>query len=165
MKRHINAHELDIFYNHIGAAVWHIQYLEDALIHYLVIKNLRLNPAIAEEEVCERLAKMRKCVLGKVYKQARDLGIIPRDLEPRFEKFVDERNWLIHRSRHECSTHLYDDVRRIEMFNRISMIQDEAISIRKIIYSELSKFMSSEGFDPEQAVQMAHEELRKLVES
>ncbi len=165
MKRQINEHELDVFFRRIGAAVWYIQYLEDALVHYIVIIQLKDNLPIAEEEAHARLSEKRRCFLGNIYKQARELGIIPQDLEARFDRFVEERNWLIHRSRHECGSHLYDNALRSAMFVRISMIEEEAICIQKIIYHELSKFMVSEGYDLQMAEKIAREELRKLVQA
>lgn len=164
MKRQINADELDVFYRLIGASVWHIQYLEDVLVQYLVIRDLKVNPAGSEAEAYERLAKMRRCVLGSVYKCACDSGVIPRSLQTCFERFVDERNWLIHRSRQDSSARLYDDELRRQMFTRISAIEEESVRLRRLIYDELTKFMSSEGFDLKLVEQTARENLRRLVE-
>lgn len=163
MKRQINAQELQALYGSMGEAVWHIQYLEHTLVHYLVIRDHKHNPA-TEAEVYDRLERKQKSLLGQLFQEARRLGIIPPSLQPRFEKLIGERNWLVHRSRHECGSHLYDDELRNEMIIRISMIVEEAVGIQKIIFAELGNYMSSQGFDVKQAEQMGREELRRLVE-
>src|SRR4051794_37833119 len=38
MQRQMNADEPEDFYKRVGAAIWHVQYLEDVLVSFLAIK-------------------------------------------------------------------------------------------------------------------------------
>ena len=38
MQRQMNADELEDFYHRVGAAIWHVQYLEDVLVSFLAMK-------------------------------------------------------------------------------------------------------------------------------
>ena len=58
VQRPIASDELNIFYNSAGEAVWQIQYLEHAIVSFVVIKRHK-----------------RKGTLGSLYGRAKDEGI------------------------------------------------------------------------------------------
>lgn len=161
MQRQINEEELKIFYCEIGAAVWHIQYIEDVLVTFVVAKRHKRNPT-TEHIAYERLERERKGTLGSIYGRAKDEGIIPKNMEARFEKFLNERNWLMHKSRTESSTHLYNDILRNKMLNRIKTICNESMKLKRLLFEEFQSFLISEGIDLDKAYKLVDENLRKL---
>lgn len=161
MQRQINEEELKILYCEIGVAVWHIQYVEDVLVTFVVAKKHKRSPT-TKHIAYERLERERKGTLGSIYSRAKDEGIIPKNIEARFENFLSERNWLIHKSRTESSTHLYDDILRNKMINRIKTICDESIKLKKLLFEEFQSFLISESIDIDKAYKLADENLRKL---
>ena len=91
VQRPIASDELNIFYNSAGEAVWQIQYLEHAIVNFVVIKRHKRKPS-SVKEAHERLETERKGTLGSLYGRAKDEGIIPDNLKPRFDKLISERN-------------------------------------------------------------------------
>ena len=102
MHRQTAAEELDHFYRRIGAALWHIQYLEDVLVSFLVavqVDQRRLSGNTTTETDAEALLA-RKCrvTLGPLIQECIDQKIIPPSLEGRFEVFKEPRQgnlWVI----------------------------------------------------------------------
>ncbi len=74
VQRPIASDELNIFYNSAGEAVWQIQYLEHAIVSFVVIKRHKRKPS-SVKEAYERLETERKGTLGSLYGRAKDEGI------------------------------------------------------------------------------------------
>ncbi|MBL1275152.1 MAG: hypothetical protein COB30_003615 [Ectothiorhodospiraceae bacterium] len=161
MQRPINQDELSVFYNAVGEAVWQIQYLEHALVNFVVIKRHKRKPT-TEKKAYERLEKERKGTLGSIYGRAKDEGIIPKALESRFDNFIEERNWLIHDSRTSNSEDLYNVTKTEIIINRIHSIIEESIELTRVVLQLLKEFMTSEGFDLEEAYKRADGYIRGL---
>jgi|SRR5690554_5282443 len=161
VQRPIASDELNIFYNSVGEAVWQIQYLEHAIVSFVVIKRHKRKPS-SVKEAYERLETERKGTLGSLYGRAKDEGIIPDNLKPRFDKLISERNWLIHDSRTMNSEDLYNDEKTCSIINRIESITNESKSLTREILQLLETFMSSEEFDLGEAYRMAKSKLRDL---
>ncbi|MDH5632141.1 MAG: hypothetical protein OEZ10_04020 [Gammaproteobacteria bacterium] len=161
MQRQINSVELNEFYNAIGGAVWHLQYLEHALVNFVVMKRHKRNPSDIDAAY-ERLEKERKGTLGSLYGRAKDEGIIPKELEQRFDKLIDERNWLIHHSRTKNSEDLYNDELRINVISRIDSIIVESMELTNNLLKLLYQFMQSEGVDIAEAERNAEKKLSEL---
>jgi hypothetical protein len=163
MQRQINQDELDVFYHGIGAAVWMIQYLEDVLVTLVAMKRHDRDPN-GPSEAYDRLERERKGTLGSIYGRAKDEGIIPKEMEARFETLLEERNWLIHRSKKESSADLYnDDLRmRMIMISRIIAVGEEAQDLRDIIYERMAAFVRARGVDVASVYEVADETMRRL---
>lgn len=161
MQRQINEEELDSFYRAIGAAIWHIQYFEDALVSFVVLKRHKRNPT-AERKAYDRLERERRGTLGSIYGRAKDEGIIPKEMEARFETFLNERNWLIHRSKAESSSDLYNDNLRTRMINRIIFIQEESLKLKQFIFEKMEAFVRAHGVEMASVYSGANETIRKL---
>ncbi len=161
MQRPIDHDELSIFYKAVGEAVWQTQYLEHALVSFVVIKHHKRKPT-SEEQAYARLEKERKGTLGSIYGRAKVEGIIPENLEDRFDGFISERNWLIHDSNALNSEDLYDEKKTVSIINRIQAVTDESIELTRIVLSLLEEFMKSEGFDLTEAYERADNYIRNL---
>ena len=136
MQRQMTAEELDHFYRRIGAALWHIQYLEDVLVSFLVavlVDQRRLSgDTITETDADALLARKRRVTLGPLIQECIAQKIIPLSLQARFEIFKDDRHWLVHRSLVESGDELYTDLTRDAVFRRMVTIQQEAIALKNI---------------------------------
>ena len=75
MQRPIVSDELNIFYNSVGEAVWQIQYLEHAIVNFVVIKRHKRKPS-SVKEAHERLETERKGTLGSLYGRAKDEPVL-----------------------------------------------------------------------------------------
>jgi len=112
MQRQMNADELNEFYRRVGAAIWHVQYLEDVLVSFLAMKILGPKrsggQAISADEMNALLAQERRLTLGRLIEACTCQNIISAPLQARFETFKTDRHWLVHRSVVESGDDLYN---------------------------------------------------------
>jgi len=162
----MNAEELADFYRRIGSAIWHLQCLEDVLVNFLTVKLIHerrcARQTITESDARALLAEKRKVTLGPLIDECISKKIIAPALRPRFDAYKLERHWLVHRSMVECGDDLYASGTRDAVFTRISSLQEEAISLKKIIVRDLETWMEAHGVDTDAAQNQAEEAIRKL---
>ncbi len=161
-QRAIKSNELTIFYNAVGEAVWQIQYLEHAIVNLIIIKSEKAKRPSSTEEADELLDKERKGTLGLLYKKAKQAEIIPDQLLPRFDKFLTERNWLIHNSRLDNSEDLYNSEKTVQIIDRIKSIGKESLALTGEIVCLLEHFMISQGYNIDDIYKMAYDKLNNL---
>ena len=154
------------FYQRIGAALWHLQYLEDVLASFLTLKLLnerrRAGQKITPEDAYSLLADKRKLTLGPLLESCRSKKIISAERQPRFEAFKLERHWLVHRSLVENGDDLYKEATRNAVLNRIGLIQEEAIALKNLVGKELETWGAGHGINPEAIDVEARSAIEKL---
>jgi hypothetical protein len=163
----MNADALDEFYRRIGAAIWHVQYLEDLLVSFLATKILSPKRSsghtIRAEEMEELLALKRRLTLGQLIQGCIGQGIITPSLQPRFEKFKTDRHWLVHRSVFESGDDLFNESKREAVLRRIYSVQEEAIALKKVIALDMQASLAALGVDIERATEQGEAAYRKLA--
>lgn len=167
MRRQINAVELGEFYGLIGKAIWHTQHLEDALVTFLTVKIIHerrcagqpIEPADAQTLLAD---KRKQLTLGPLIESCRSRKIVQPEHQLRFEAFKIERHWLVHQSMIENADDLYLETTRNGIFKRIAAIEEEAISLKKLVFRDYESWMVAHGLNTATASQKAEEELRKL---
>jgi hypothetical protein len=130
----------------LGHAVWQIQVLEETVAVHLVAVH-KADAKTARRDVETMFAKASKQTLGQLFGALRDTGKGPSDLLSRLEHFVNERNWLIHRSRHENRKDLYSDVRRPQLIARIKAVADEALALLTAFQEQTEAHLTAQGMD------------------
>jgi hypothetical protein len=153
--------ELEEIYASIGKAVWHLQFLEDVLVTYVTMR-LSIKRPIALEAAMETLARERKKTLGTLLREAREGGLVQGDVANAFRLLVDERNWLIHRSMHECNDGLHRLVERESFLKRLDDLTDEAIRLKKQLYSDATRWLAEQGIDVAKAEALGEAQFRRL---
>jgi hypothetical protein len=163
----MNADELDHFYRRVGAAIWHVQYLEDVLVSFLAMKILSPKrsggQAISAADMDALLAQKRRLTLGPLIKECIGQNIIAPALEPRFETFKTDRHWLVHRSMAESGDDLFNGSKRDAVFSRIFSVQQEATALKKLIGTALEAWLGAQGVDVKQAGEQGQAAYRKLT--
>lgn len=162
MPRQMNVTELHEFYHHIGAALWQIQYLEDALVSFLALKVCKERGDTTAAGRQKLLAEKRKLTLGPLIDACVKYQIIRPQEQSRLMSFKLERHWLVHRSLVESGDKLYDDAGRQAVFTRIAAIRDEANCLKGIAFEDLQSWAEAEGVSPAAVEKHAQEELRRL---
>ena len=166
MRRQVTADELAEFYQLIGAAIWHVQYLEDALATFLTMKlghEARCaGSGFAPDEATTLLAARRRLTFGPLLESALSRKVVRRAHKPRFETFKEERHWLVHRSMVENSDDLYLESTRMRVFGRVALISDEAIDLKNIVVAELEAWAVAHGVDQQAVDEQAAEAIRGL---
>jgi hypothetical protein len=130
----------------VGHAVWQIQVLEETAAVHLVMVH-KADAKTARREVETMFARASKQTLGQLFSAIRDASKGASDLLSRLERFVDERNWLIHRSRHENRKDLYSDTRRPQLVARIQAVGDEALALMTAFQDQTEAHLMARGMD------------------
>lgn len=163
----MNETELGYFYHQIGAALWHIQHLEDALVNFLVAKIVheqrRAGKTVTMPDAEALLAEKRKLTLGPLIDTCTRYRIISKQAQHHFAKFREERHWLVHRSLAESGDDLYSDPARATVFKRIATVRDDTKSLKDQVVKDLENWMASHGVNVDEAGRNAEAELRKLA--
>jgi hypothetical protein len=166
MQRQMNADELDYFYSRVGAALWHVQYLEDVLVTFLVMKTLnpkRVGAQIITDAVVDALrTQKRKLTLGPLIQACIAQGVIAPAQQARYDAFRTDRHWLVHRSLVESGDDLYNDSQREAVFRRILSVQEEAILLKKLAAADLESWLGAQGVDVRAAAKQGEEAFQKI---
>jgi hypothetical protein len=156
IQRPINAEELKRLYNLIGSCVWHLQYLEDALVHLIVMKHEVKTPGSMNlEESKKILTSYRKNTLGTSLKVIEKYTLVNSSLLTNLKKFKDERDWLVHRSLNTNGDLLHTDAGREETFTRLENFENEAIEFKKALIADINEFFVSFGLNIDTANKLA----------
>jgi hypothetical protein len=128
----------------VGYAVWQIQVLEQVLACYLVMVH-RITADMARTEIETMFVKAARNTLGQLFTAIRNTRGAPEDLLPRLERFIDERNWLVHRSRQENRIDLYSPEKPIALSQRLRAIADEALSLMRAFQQATEDHLIARG--------------------
>ena len=154
--------ELGEFFYLVGKAVWYIQYLEDAVCSFISCdehEKVKGTP----ESAYAYLADVRKRTLGTIIRDAIKRGIVSPGLDDRLVKFAAERNWLVHRSRHENSADIVDDAKRRALIERVRAIYTESGELQTIVSDLLLSWVTQRGANEHEINKMALEIFRKKM--
>ncbi|HFG2044284.1 TPA: hypothetical protein ACGF9M_003590 [Vibrio cholerae] len=163
MQGQMNDEELTYFYNSIGQAIWHMQYVEQFLGQMLVIMGKGLKPnSLSPDEAKTILLTVQKKTLGTIVNDICKKELLPPELLKRLERFNTERRWLVHKSVIESSKDLYNSTTRDEVFIRIDAFTEEAIQLQKDLLDSLYQYMHGLGINTQLFNDIAEQELRKL---
>ena len=130
-------------YCFMGEALWKIQVVEQALSHSITLK---MNPAETKEKADEFLKQNQSYTLGKAIKVAAKESLYSLPLQEELNKFLEQRNWLVHKAMSE-SQHSLNTNQKEALFKKIKSISDEAESIQHEIEYDMISFCSSKGKD------------------
>jgi hypothetical protein len=144
MMRRITPNEFSELTSFVGYGIWQIQVLEQVLGSYLVMVH-QITTDKARTEIETMFVKAAKHTLGQLFIAIRKTGGGPESLLPRLERFIVERNWLVHRSRQENRTDLYSPAKRTALRQRLCAIADEALSLMKAFQQATEDHLIGQG--------------------
>jgi hypothetical protein len=164
MKTLYTDKDVDVLYDLIGQSVWYLQHLELAVSTFTALKILqrkREKGTKITEQIGERiLSNQRGLTLGPLISSAKREKTMPENLWKRFDKFIKERNWLIHNCVITDYMALRNEDNKKALFNRFEEFTNEAVALKKEIYNLLEIWYSSKGYDLDYAYNLAEETLR-----
>jgi hypothetical protein len=114
----------------VGLAVWQIQVLEQVLGCHLVLVR-KMNVTSARSKIEAMFVKADNQTLSELFGAIRDTNWSSSTLLPQLEWFREERNWLVHYSRHQNPADLPSAAKRAALIHRINTIAQEALSLAK----------------------------------
>jgi len=135
----------------IGNALWSCQQFESLLGQFIVLL-VKLPPDRAEKETLELIERMHGKTLGALITELRKgkNATAVSSFELRFDKFLDDRNWLVHRSWREHSNDLYDAARLPPLLARLDGISQESNQLQRALAGITERWMHDQGFTSEQ---------------
>jgi len=163
----MNEGELGEFYQRIGAALCHLQHLEDVLVTFLAMKIIHerrcAGHTFTTSEAQTLLGEKRRILtLGPLIDSCISQKIVRPEHQGRIKDFKRERDWLVHRSIIENGVDLYVAVTRDAAFSRITAIQKEAISLKNVAVADLEGWAAAHEVDVDAAKNQAEKEMRNL---
>lgn len=164
MRREINSEELSIIYQATGQAIWHLQYVEDALCQFYIIYCIQFGfNGFNRENAESKLAQVNKKTLGQLIGLVEKTGKAPSAMLDDLKKFNSLRKWVVHNSMRENGNDLYSDRGREEFVLKVVAFTDMAISIHDNISEQLMGLVTTSGFaTEEQIIQMANLQIERL---
>jgi hypothetical protein len=163
MRRPQSPEELAVFYQAIGQGIWFLQFLEDALNKYLTLTlDVKTPGALPEGAAFDALKKRSKGTLGQSLKAGRDAGLLNETLESRLTLFVEERNWLVHKSLDTSGDSLYTEDGQRAFLERVVGFIEEAKQLQILVGHEIATFAKSHGVNLAEVERRAREHVAKL---
>lgn len=148
----------------IGSAVWHLQFLEDVLVTYVTMRLKLKRPVTLEQAQAVLADERRRKTLGALLGEAKAAALVEGNLAEAFQVLLEERNWLVHRSIHECNDELRKQEAMEALLFRLRTLTDRAIHLKKVLYTDVTKWLAREGVDVARAEALAIDQLRRLRE-
>ena len=163
MRRQIDEYELEYLYNRIGASIWHLQHVENALVPYIIMKGIakELN-SLEAEEARRHEEELNRLTLGQLIGRATKLNVISEPLLTRLREFNNDRKWVVHNSIFEHGDDLYTDEGRAYVFSRLDRFVNEATSLHKHIGDLVVEYSVSKGMPENEINQIAIDKINKL---
>lgn len=152
------ADRLNLIAERIGFSLWQLQELEGASAQYYVLlerASLGMGVEAGQELLDEALSK----TFGKTVTRLQKSGKVPAELMARFQRLLDERNWLVHNSRAGSRTAVHDGVACTNLIRRVDAIADEALALLKEVSKGAEAFLLAQGFS-QQSVEQAAQRAR-----
>ena len=161
--------DVNYLFQILGQAVWYLQHLEKVLTTFNAFKILQRKRdkglKVIKKIGDKALEKQQGQTLGPLIGTAKREKTIPKNLMNRFDDFLEERNWIIHK----CVINEYLSLRNVDskqrLFKRIEAFVDEAIELKREIHNLMESWYSDSGYDLNDAYSLAEKMLQNAEKS
>lgn len=89
-------------FNLLGQVVWYTQHLELVMTQYNSLLTLQseteFGGRISETDIRKIFTSHKKMTLEELLPETKEHGVIPEEMEARFDFFLAGRNWILHDS-------------------------------------------------------------------
>lgn len=133
-------------YCYMGEALCKTQLLEQALSHCITLK---LNSDVTREAADEHLNELGHYTLGKAIHLSAKENLFNESLQRELYKFLDQRNWLVHKVLAESKHDMYKGVIREEVCDQIKAVATAAETLQRAIEMDMINFCEAKGKDME----------------
>ncbi len=154
-----SADRLNVITQRVGFALWQLQVLENCTAQYFVLlaqaqKGMGLAAGNALIE------KAQRKTFGNTINQMTKASLLSSELEARFTKLLDERNWLVHKSRASYPSAVHRDSSMETLLFRLDAIADETLTLIKEVAILTDCFAKAHGISEKWVT----EEANRLLE-
>jgi hypothetical protein len=128
----------------VGLTLWQLQELEGVAATYFVL--LAAAKRGMGTEAGELLvAKAKGRTFGATITQLQAAGLLSGELEERFRRVLSDRNWLVHSSRSDSRSAVYDDSAFGALLLRLDRIAEEALALLRELGFRAEKHVMAHG--------------------
>jgi hypothetical protein len=116
----------------IGLALWAEQSLEHTICHFIAL-ILKLPSSRDEAEMVDTLGRLQRQTLGPLIKELRkgNTSNSITEFDRRMNAYLEDRNWLVHRSWLEHHADLFSPEKLPPLLDRLERIAQESQSLRE----------------------------------
>lgn len=139
-----SAERLAAILEQVGFALWQLQELEGCAAQYFVLlaqatQGMGRAPGEALVE------KAQRKTFGATIHQLVKAGLLDDELSSRFTGLLEERNWLVHRSRADSRGAIHGDDAMQTLLLRIELIGTEAEALLNAVVAQVQRFVTERG--------------------
>lgn len=128
----------------LGKALWQIQAFEDTLAHLIaVVLKMPARTSLKEAETI--LENVQRNTLGDLFKETKKVIHFDESFDVFMKKFLDERNWLVHRSWRSYHGLLYKQNEYKSLLIRVRRLSDDALEYNKLFSGFLEEWVQERG--------------------
>lgn len=138
------ADRLSAITQRIGFAIWQIQELEGVTAQYLVLLT-QAKKGMGLAAGNELVEKAQAKTFGATIHQIAKAGLLAKELEDRFCRLLDERNWLVHKSRASSRSAVQNDAAMNKLLVRVDAMTEEANALLSEIGVLVDRFVKQHG--------------------
>jgi hypothetical protein len=135
---------LDDVARQIGYAVWDLQELEWMLGRLWVLTRPDIRGA-GPEVAAPVLERADKRTFGTAFRELIGAGLFDSDLAARLGEIVDERNWIVHRSRRDNRGIVNSRARCAAFLARLERAQEESAELRELVFALVTRETAAVG--------------------
>lgn len=130
----------------LGKALWQTQAFEDTLAHLIaLVLKMPANASLAEAEAV--LDNVRRDTLGKLLRHTRKAIHIDESLEPFIKRFLDDRNWLVHRSWRMYHNVIFRSNEYSNLRYRLRGLAQDALELNELFAGVIADWVKRQGAD------------------
>jgi hypothetical protein len=144
----------------VGFALWQLQELEGCAAQYFVLltqatQGMGRTPGEALVE------QAQSKTFGATIRQLAKAGLLDDELSSRFNALLDERNWLVHRSKADSRDAVHNKDRARQFVHRLEAIGDETDALLKKIVGMAQRFVTERGVSTREIAQATRQLLQQ----
>ena len=128
----------------LDSLFWQLQELETTTATYVVLR-LRKSRGIGRERARKLLEEAEKRTFGTLLKELRKAEALPELVGERLAMALEDRNWLVHRSRRENRGVLNKPQMYVNLVERLDRIAKNALAFNKELAAEVRAHVLKTG--------------------
>jgi hypothetical protein len=133
----------------VGFTLWQLQELEGVAATYFVLLTAAKR-GMGQEAGNILVAKAKGRTFGATITQLESAGLLSGELGQRFRRMLDDRNWLVHRSRADSRAAVYDNSAFGALLLRLDRIAEEALALLRELGPRAEKHVTAHGVTKQQ---------------
>lgn len=130
----------------VGFSLWQLQELETTVATYFVVR-VHAHRGIGTTRGNSLLKEAEGRTLGALLKELAKSGVIDERISIDLHEILEQRNWLVHRSRRENRGVIASAELLGELLKRLESLADRSLVLQKSLTAELERYVLDSGVD------------------